>query len=340
MKRLLLFALCAALLLALCGCTKIEEAINDRLPQAYDTDLTAMDTVIRLRIYDDRDGAAAAELSALLNELDTALSVTDSTGALYELNRRGTSENASILALLAAAEPLCRETGGAVDPTVYPAVRLWGFTGESYHVPLQSEIDEVLPLIGMEHVHSNESGVTLDEGSMLDFGAFAKGWAADRCAELLAARGLCGVLTLGGSVTTVGSKPEGGSWVIGVADPDQPDAVLLELRLPGGKSVATSGDYQRFFEYEGVKYCHIFDPETGRPADSGLRSVTVVADSGLTADALSTALFVMGPEGAAEFWRGADGAFDVILITDSGTILATEGLKTALGEQEVVWLER
>ena len=333
MKRLL--CLCLALLLAgLCACAQPEP-----LPTAADTELFAMDTVILLRIYGDDDGTVAAALQEKINALDATLSVTAERSALYALNRDGRSEDPTLLAVLREAAALSERTGGAVDPSVYPAVRLWGFTGESYHVPTQSEIDELLPSIGMEHVELTADRVRLRDGAQLDLGAFAKGWAVDRCRELLEARGLSAVLTLGGNVMTVGSKPDGSAWNIGVADPDQPDSVRLSLLLTGSRAVVTSGDYQRYFEYEGERYCHILDPATGRPVSNGLRSVTVVCDSGMTADALATALFVMGRADAEAFWRDADD-FEMVLMDESGTVWVTEGLQDAVQDADVTVIAR
>lgn len=346
MKRFLASLLAILLLCTLCGCEKIQqtlesgkENLHDKVLSASDTTLEAMDTVMQLRLFGDDDGEAARELKAILESLDATLSITDPSSALYALNLSGSSGEPTILALLQAAAAFTERTGGAVDASVAPAVRLWGFAGENYRIPLQSEIDQILKSVGMSHVHLKDDIITLDPGSALDFGAFAKGWAADRCREALEARGLPAILSLGGNIQTVGEKPDGEDWVIGIADPEQPSDYCLTLRLQGSRAVVTTGDYQRYFEYEGKRYCHIFDPATGRPVDNGLRSVTVVCDSGLTADALSTALFVMGPEGAERFWR-ASNDFEMILIDAEGSISLTEGLADAAGDADVTVIRR
>lgn len=345
MKRILAALFALLMTLSLCGCEKLQQRLDDGKEKLHekvlavsDETLEAMNTVMQLRLYGDEDGAAAAELKSILTELDAALSVTDPDSALYALNRSGKSSDPTILALLNETAALTERTNGAADPSVYPAVRLWGFTGQNYHIPLQSEIDEILPLLGMAHVHVSADEVTLDPGSALDFGAFAKGWAADRCRAALEARDLPAVLTLGGNIQTVGAKPDGTDWVIGVADPDDPASYCLTLRLTGSRAVVTSGDYERYFEYEGRRYCHIFDPVTACPADTGLRSVTVVCDSGVMADGLATALFVMGREKAIEFWRGSND-FEMILI-DADGISLTEGLKDAAAEAEFTVISR
>lgn len=296
-------------------------------PAARDTTVFCMDTAMNLRIYGD-DGAAAGELTELLSGLDAALSVTDAHSALYALNETGESRDETVLALWSEAATICARTDGAVDPTVYPAVRLWGFTTEHYRVPDAREIADALAAVGAGKVRCDGGTITLPSGAALDFGAFAKGWAGDLCRRTLERRGLSAILTLGGNIQTVGSKPDGSDWAVGVANPDLPSSYCVTLHLRGSKAVVTSGDYQRFFERDGVRYCHIFDPDTGAPVQNELRSVTVVCDSGVTADGLSTALFVMGLEQAAAFWRQSED-FEAVFIDDSGTIYVTEGLKDA-----------
>lgn len=317
MKKLIfLYILLFALLV---GCA------SPALPR--DTTVFCMDTAMNLRIYGD-DGSAATELTELLTGLDKTLSVTDPDSALFALNQSGSTDDETVRALVSQVRALRERTGGVVDPSIYPIVRLWGFTTGDYRVPPQSEIDAALACVGMEKVSETGKTVTLSSGAALDFGAFAKGWAGELCRQKLEARGLSAILTLGGNIQTVGSKPDGKPWVIGVADPDDPASYVLTLRLQGSHAVVTSGDYQRGFTENGVYYCHIFDPVTGCPVQNGLRSVTVVCDSGFVADGLSTALFVMGFEKAVEFWR-ASNDFEAVFIDKNGDISVTEGLAGA-----------
>lgn len=328
MKRCAALAVFLLFLTGLSGCART---------QAAEATFFAMDTVMSARVWHGAGGAADAQaVQSLVTELEQTLSVTDERSELYRLNADGQAElSADTLNILQQTLALSARTGGALDPTLYPAVRLWGFTTGDYRVPSEAEIAEAMAAAGTEHVSIDGSTVTLTDGAMLDFGAVAKGYAAQKAADELAARGAAAaVLSLGGNVQTLGSKPDGTPWKIDVRDPFDGTRAAVTLSLTGSHAVVTSGGYQRYFEEDGVRYSHIFDPETGAPARSGLASVTVAADDGLLADGLSTALYVMGLDAAADFWRASDD-FEAVLITDGGEIFVTEGLSGSVSGAEV-----
>ena len=314
MKRLALLFLVAALFLSGCVSKTPTEAT-----------IFAMNTQMSLRLYGDRDGAQMRTLRELIASLDKKLSVTDERSETSALNRTGESADPDVLALLKTAKELNRRTDGALDVTVYPLVRLWGFTTEDYRVPTPEEIAALLPLVGADRIALTDGTARLEVGTEADFGALAKGYAADLCRSSMEQAGLSGILSLGGNLQTVGSKPDGTPWTVGVQDPDDPAAIRVKLTLTGSRAVVTSGDYQRYFTQGDTRYCHILDPKTGSPVQGTLRSVTVVAQSGLLADGLSTALFVLGLERGEALWRESDD-FEAIWIDRDGTITVTEGL--------------
>ncbi len=163
-----------------------------------------------------------------------------------------------------------------------------------------------------------------DMQNQLSLGALAKGYAADRLAEILRADGLSSALiNLGGNVYAMGSKPDGSGWKIGVQDPKNPDRLIGKITARN-LAVVTSGDYQRYFEADGVRYHHIFDPKTGYPSDSGLRSVTVIAEDAVLADSLSTAIFVAGADKGKELLKKYNARG--IMITDD-TIYFSKSLE-------------
>ena len=332
MKRFFTVFLTAALLTALLltGCTTSD-------PQ--EAEFFAMDTLMSVKLWGKE--ASTSDVSAEINRLEALLSATRETSVLTQLNETGSAElSGDAASLLAQTLALSQRTGGTFDPTVYPLVEAWGFPSKEYRVPDQTELDSLLSCVGTEHVHFDGSTVTLDAGTRLDFGGIAKGYAAQCCTDLLKVKGVeAAILSLGGNVQTIGSKPDGSAWVVGIADPSDPSKAIAVLTFEGSKALVTSGAYQRYFEENGVIYHHILDPQTGLPAGSGLLSVTVLAEDGTLADGLSTALFVMGLEEGTRFWRESND-FEAVFFTSEGKILATEGAAPFLSGCEYSVIER
>ncbi|MBQ1679055.1 MAG: FAD:protein FMN transferase [Oscillospiraceae bacterium] len=327
-KRLLLCFLALALLLSACNLLPDAGA----KPQAVsEQSIWAMDTQMDLRLYGDSDGKLMAKLTALLNELDRSLSATNPDSALSALNCSGATTDPQLMQLAAEALTVSEQTGGALDVTLLPVSRAWGFTTEHKAVPEPDVLEALRERVGMDKLLLSAAGLELAEGTELDLGSVAKGWAADRCRGEMEKAGLSGILSLGGNIQTVGTKPDGSPWIVGVQDPNDTGRYSLTLRLMGARAVVSSGDYQRFFMENGVRYCHILDPKTLAPVQGSLRCVTVVADSGVRADALSTALYVLGRETGAALWRSLRD-FEAIWQEADGSVWITPGLKEAVAE--------
>lgn len=294
----LICAVMVCLLLVGCG----EEPEKSRT-------IFAMDTIIELHLWGGNAEPCSDALVSLFQSLEQTWSPTVETSLLARMNR---GEEVTLTpeeeALLAQVEALEAETGGAFHPRLLALSQAWGFYSRDYRVPTQQEIADALA------------------SRRWDLGAALKGYAGTQAAALLEEMGVDrGILNLGGNVLTFGTKPDGTDWQIAIQDPDG-DGYAAVLSVSGTMSVVTSGDYQRYFEMDGVRYHHILDPETGYPADSGLRSVTVICADGLRADALATALFVMGPEAGSAFWREHPD-FEAVFLCSDGRILATPGAK-------------
>jgi thiamine biosynthesis lipoprotein len=227
-----------------------------------------------------------------------------------------------------------RATSGAFDPTLGEVVQLWGFGRDDPRLPGPEEIEDAIDNAGYDKV---PDGQCCPDGRDIwfDLGGVAKGYSVDVAVRALKEAGIkAGIVNAGGDLRSFGVRPRRGYWKIGVQDPDNPQELAGVLEVKEA-AVATSGDYQRYFEEGGIRYHHILDPATGYPAHSGVRGATVIAPDCATADALATAAFVMGPEkGLAmlESWEGAEG----VLITDDGKILTTSGI----GEEGVRFVER
>ena len=285
-----------------------------------------MDTAMRLTVYGQGAGEAAGLARERVLELEALLSVTDENSDVCAANRNGGGTlHADTAALLERALALCGETGGALDVSIYPVVRAWGFTTGAYRVPEEAELAALLERVDYTRISLEGTVLTLPEGMELDLGAVAKGWTGDRLMELLRREGITSaIVELGGNVQALGSKPDGSPWRVAVQAPDGSGyAGALEIT---DCAAVTSGGYQRYFEQDGETYCHIIDPAGGRPARSGLASVTVVAEEGAAADALSTALFVLGRERGEALWRER-GGFECVFIGEDGSVAVTQGLE-------------
>lgn len=311
------------LLLLLSGCGN--QAPTETPDQLQTATVFAMDTVMDLTIYGSKSVLEKAE--SRISELEEQLSVTDESSEIYRLNHTGSGVvSADTSALLEQSLDLCKRTKGALDISIYPVVRAWGFTTDSYEVPSGETISALLEHVDYRAIQydAQSKSVSLLDGMEIDLGSVAKGYTSDVLIELLRESGVeSALLNLGGNVHALGEKPDGSPWRVAIQDP-QSDVYfgVLEIR---DQAVVTSGGYERYFEQDGNIYWHIIDPATGYPARSGLLSVTIVGDSGVICDGLSTSLFVMGLEDAAAFWRSSDD-FEAIFMDESGNITITEGL--------------
>lgn len=296
---------------------------------AYTADLFAMDTFMSMKAYGDGAEAALRDISAMIYDLDSRLSVTNESSEIYALDHAGGQSvtlSDSTADLLSRALALGRTTGGALALTSYPLSRAWGFTTGDYEIPSQETLDNLLPLVDDSKITLSGNQASLPEKAQLDLGSVAKGYAGDQAAQLLSQAGVdSALLNLGSStIRAIGEKPDGSPWRIAIQDPQDTDsyAGVVSVR---NMAVDTSGGYERYFTGEdGEIYWHIIDPATGYPAKNGLISVTILSESALQGDGLSTALFVMGTQQAIEYWR-QQGDFEFVLITDEGEIYVSEG---------------
>lgn len=294
--------------------------------KTYTRTLFAMDTVMLFTAQGPQAPEALEEALAEVQRLDALLSAQSPDSEVSRLNAGGRAPVSEDTArLLKAASELGAETGGLYDCTVYPLMELWGFPTKAYRVPRAEEIAALLPLVDGSQIRVTDGEVELGDGQRIDLGGIAKGYASARVMEIFKARGVSSAMvTLGGNVQTLGERPEGGGWRIGVQDPLGGEACPAVIEAKD-VAVVTSGGYQRYFEEDGKRYIHILDPRTGAPAESDLLSATVVSPDGTLADALSTAVFVMGLEDAAAYWQAHEG-FELVLITNDGAVYVTEGL--------------
>lgn len=235
----------------------------------------------------------------------------------------------SMYDLLSRIWQVSEDSGGAMDVTLGRLSRLWNLDepAEQISIPTSEQIQAALADCGYRSVQLSDGTITLPAGMQLDLGAVGKGIACDRIREYLSSQPQItgAVVAVGGSVVTYGQKPDGSPWKVAIMHPREEGKYLGILSLTGEHYISTSGDYERYVMADGVRYHHILDPATGYPARSGLCSVTIVCDSGLLADALSTACFVLGPEqglALAEVY-GAE----ALMVEEDGRLYMTEGME-------------
>ena len=296
MRRIFLLGLCLSLSLSACA----RPAARDPLRGSE----FVLGTICTISILDGGSEAVLQAVFARLREIESRMSANREGTEIASVNEAAGKSpvrvSADTLFVVRKALEYARISDGAFDPTIGPIVKLWNIGMEGERVPEDREIAEALPLVDWRRVVLNEraSTVFLPKPKMrLDLGAIAKGYAADETARILSEhRVRAAIVDLGGNVLVYGKKPDGSLWRVGVQNPLDDRGTYLGIVSMTAGTVVTSGVYERFFEQDGRRYHHILDTKTGRPAETDLLSVTVIADSSIDADGLSTTLFALGRE--------------------------------------------
>lgn len=292
-----------------------------------------MNTDISYRVFGEKAELAAVCAKSELSRLEKKLSrfLPDS-----EVSRINLSEGSGhikisceVYEILSFALRLSEITQGLFDITVGPLIDLWDYK-HSIQAPEETRIQHILPLVDFHELTLNSDEKTLSlrkPGQSIDLGGIGKGYASDRFIKVLKEHGISSAfINIGGNVSTLGNRPDGSPWSIGIRHPRQEGCLLGAVKVTG-KAVVTSGDYERYFiDREGKKWHHILNPATGYPAESGLISVTAVADSAMTADALSTAIFVAGIKKGLEYLAQFSGV-EAVLVDERQQVFITQGLK-------------
>lgn len=312
--------------IALTGCT-LNSASQPEEMEAF-----LMDTYFRLTApgLDDSQKQLIlnelAELDRLFNRFspDSDISrINDNAGAPVAVDNQ-------TLELLSQAWNLAAKTEGYYDPTIGPLTELWGIgeTREDWHPPSRNEVAKARELVDYEQliIHRDRGQVQLNlPGMKLDVGGIAKGYAVDRIAQLLKSWQINNALIdFGGDYYALGEHPQVRPWKLGIRHPREPSQIVALLPVQD-RAVTTSGDYQRYRFYEGQRYSHLLNPFTGYPAQEPA-SVTVLAPTGVLADGLATAVFIMGPEKGMELvesWPGVD----AVIIDQEMNIQVSSGIK-------------
>lgn len=324
--KLICIVLCAAMLVPLTGCGETRETQRE---------VYAMDTVMTLTAYGKNANAGLNAAQSIILSMDSALDPELSTSTVYAINNAqgaSTVVSGQIAKMISTAYTVYTQSEGALDLTIYPLVKRWGFIDGKYYVPTAAEIAEDLSRLCFDKLvlssfpASGSYSVTLPSYGEISFASVAKGCAADNAIEAMRQAGVTsGIISLGGNVQTLGLKPDGTEWKVAVQDPAN-TASYLGVVSVGETAVVTSGGYQRYFtDSRGTTYQHIINPTSGYPVTNTLQSVTIICSDGTLADCLSTAMYVLGESRAINYWR-TYGGFEMILVTKESQIICTKGL--------------
>ncbi|WP_101912525.1 FAD:protein FMN transferase [Megasphaera vaginalis (ex Bordigoni et al. 2020)] len=334
-RRVILIGMAAFLVIVNCsGCSLRPE-------QSYDKSGIAMDTTISLRASGKEAKDAVEESYAKIEELDRLASAQNPQSDVSKINQHAGLDyvqvDPAVYTMIAFAKAYSEKTNGTWDITIGTISQLWGIGTDHARVPDDEEIRAALALVNYHDIllRPEDNSVKLaKKGMYIDLGGIAKGYAVDEVRKIYDAHRIKnGLINLGASsMYGAGHNSKGKTWKIGIKHPraDEPDRYLGIVSV-SDTYVSTSGDYERFFEKDGVRYHHIFDPQTGRPAGSGVMSDTIIVrndipHAGMLSDMLTTIVFIAGPEKGMALIRSMEGVECEITGTD-GTVYMTEGFK-------------
>lgn len=326
MKRYLALLLSLLLTLSAAGCGAGQEAEPEKITKTS----IMLDTIIEISLYDWTDPSTIDLAFDEIQRLEDLLSVEKEGSELDQLAKAAGKAWVAISPeteeILRAAKEYYTLSGGCFDVTIGPLVDLWGIHDGTGHYPSQEELEAVLPLVDSDDLLVEEGRAYLArEGMAANLGAIAKGYIADKVKEVLVAQGVeHAVLSLGHNILLIGDKTPGQGFTVAIRDPNDPENPYVDIVSAIGKSVVTSGIDQRNFIYAGKTYHHILDPFTGFPADNGLASVTILSDTSLQGDALSTACFLLGQEKGMALVESLENV-EALFVTTDGQLIRSSG---------------
>ena len=307
----------------------------------YVTTIFGMDTFIDVKLYgEDNANQAIQEISKQILDFEQKMSMYVENGEIANVNASSGIEYVEVseqtLDIISKAKKYSDLSKGAFDVTIAPITNLWKQDSQSPIVPTKSEIENNLKLVDYEDVLINyeDSQIMLkNKGQAIDLGAIAKGEFANIIFEILEEYNVeNGYISIGGNMAVVGTKPDGTDFKFGIRDPQGSHNQYIGSVTIQGKTMATTGGYERYFEKDGEKYIHVIDPKTGYPVESDLLSVSVISSDGGLADYLSTTFFVMGKDIALENINNPQ--FDVVIVDNQNNIYISNGLEDVFEENK------
>jgi thiamine biosynthesis lipoprotein len=322
---ILIFSL---LILTACGTNSAEN-----LPQADDSAFL-MDTLVQMRAYGENAEIAVKESMGRIRDIENLMSKTIEESDIYKLNNNPIQEieiSGESKIVLEKAKNYAEMTAGNFDPTIGALVELWGIGSKDARVPAESEIKDALKNLGYNYLLLNDTTAVINKvGVKLDLGGIAKGYAAEEVKKVVKSHNVeSAFVNLGGNVLVIGNKVDGSPWKIGIQDPREGRGNVMAIVDAVDETIVTSGNYERYFVEEGKLYHHILDPKTGYPAENNLLSVSIISENSFDADALSTAVYVMGLEKGMDFVQNLE-TVEVMFITKKLNVYLSTGLKDSI----------
>ncbi|MBT5551835.1 MAG: FAD:protein FMN transferase [Nitrospina sp.] len=288
-----------------------------------------MGTLVEISVYEkDKDLAQLAIQNAFdeIQRMEKLMSTHIPTSEISQINQsaglRTVSVSPEVLEVIRRALYWAEQTDGALDVSIGPVHELWDFDGDHPALPDKNTLAQELLKVDYRKIQiENQTVFLMDKGMRLHLGAIAKGYAVDQAINILQDSNIRhALINAGGDLKTLGKRPDQTAWKIGLQHPRRPESILASFSLTE-KAVATSGDYQKYFDHEGIRYHHILNPKTGYPV-TGVMSATVVAKTVMDADSLSTALFVMGAKKGLAFIDSLKDAEGLIMNQDKSPHLS------------------
>lgn len=309
------------------GCSSTKTSENDA-ENKKDVEAFALDTVVSFSVWDTED-EVLNEAVNLCYKYDKLFSKSVEKSDVYKLNHSGgkpvTVDDETVYLIEKSVE-YSKLSNGNFDITIMPVKELWDFKAENPKVPSNEALSAELKKVGYENIVINGNEVTLKNGAQIDFGGIAKGYIADKIKEHFEKNGVKkAIINLGGNVLMIGQKNADNLWTVGIQHPDKERNESLGTVKVKDKSVVTSGVYERYFEVDGKIYHHLLNPFDGQPANNGVASVTIISDSSLQGDVLSTTCFVLGYEKGIELIESIENV-EAIYVLDDLSIKTSSGI--------------
>lgn len=331
MKWLKLFVLFTFLLIT--GCQSKEDISTSNVYEPVSQNKHLLGTIVTVTLYDNPEQEIFDEIFNSMEKIEAEMTINNATTSeVIEINKQAGIDYVKVskqtFDVIKSGLYYSKLGNGNFDITVGPLVKLWEIGFTDAHVPNSDEIAESLTHINYQKVLLDEENQAVkleDKGMQLDLGGIAKGYAADVAVEILKKHGnKQAIINLGGNVYAYGEKPNGDAFRIGVQNPFSPRGASLGVLSVKDKTIVTSGTYERYFEQDGIIYHHILDPKTGYPVENNLKSVTIVTESSMTADALSTMTFVLGLDEGMKLVESLPDV-EALFITNDQKLYASSG---------------